>query len=322
MGTPIETEGYSHDGIEYDEKLVNSIGAERAKEIKGRVDAELLRRRYYGSEFSIDSTSSQYTDQVNPSWQYNDNNAPKSGDRIQELQGRKIISSLLMICDVGDMMETNEGNVIPDDFQYEPISKFLTKLESEEVDGLDTSCRSACTGLCVGTCGNSCDGCIDQCTNMCKSSCGSCSTGCEGCSGSCSGHCSQRCTGECGGQCDSTCYTACKDGCFEKCYAACGGSCDTGCSGNCKGGPNSSTAHSNSSCVDCYTLCTSGCNTECTGTCGGNCKDSSTTSGNNESGTTPKSNSGVFIDNTYTMRNDITSNSSTTNRINKTSTTK
>lgn len=317
MGTPIDTNGYTHDGIDYDEKLVNSIGAERANEIKSRIDAELLRRRYYGSEYSVDSTASQYTDSVKSAWTYNESNSPKSGDRIQELQGRKIISSLLMICDIGDMMETNVGNVIPDDFQYEPISKFLTKLESEEVDGLDTSCRSACTGLCVGTCGSSCDGCTDQCTNMCKSSCGTCSTGCEGCSGSCSGYCEHRCTGECGGQCDTTCYTACTDGCYEKCYAACGGTCDSGCSGNCKAGPNKSTDSASGLCVDCYAVCTSGCKNQCSGTCGGNCKDSSTVSGEDTTDTTKKTNNGVFINSTYTVRNDITSNSNTTGNINK-----
>ena len=54
MDTPIETSGYTHNGMEYDEKVINSIGAERAKEIKERVDAELLRRRFYGSEYSVD----------------------------------------------------------------------------------------------------------------------------------------------------------------------------------------------------------------------------------------------------------------------------
>lgn len=315
MGTPIDTSGYTHDGLAYDDKLVNSIGAERAKEIKSRVDAELLRRRYYGSEYSIDTTSSQYTNEVNPSWMYTENDSPESGDRIQEIQGRKIISPLLMVCDLGDMMATNEGNVIPDSFQYETIINFLTKLENEEVSGMETSCRSACTGLCVGTCGNSCDGCTDKCTNFCKSSCGSCSTGCEGCSSSCDNHCSHRCSGECGGQCDDTCYTGCSDGCHIECYAVCGGSCTTGCSGNCKDGPNKST--STVSCENCFSSCTTGCNTQCTGTCGHNCKISATSNANGETTSTHKTNNGVFIDNTYTVRNDITSDSSTTNSINK-----
>ena len=109
MDTPIETSGYTHNGMEYDEKVINSIGAERAKEIKERVDAELLRRRFYGSEYSVDSAASQYTSTVNPNWAFNETNAPESGDRIQEMQGRKIISSLLMICDLGCLMVINEG---------------------------------------------------------------------------------------------------------------------------------------------------------------------------------------------------------------------
>ena len=318
MDTPIETSGYTHNGMEYDEKVINSIGAERAKEIKERVDAELLRRRFYGSEYSVDSAASQYTSTVNPNWAFNETNAPESGDRIQEMQGRKIISPLLMICDLGDLMETNEGNVIPDDFQYERIIQFLSKLESEKVDGIESSCRSACTGLCVGTCGNTCDGCTDRCTNMCKSVCGACTSSCDGCSGTCSEGCSKTCTGDCGGQCISTCYLQCKDGCHFTCEAACGGACNTGCTGTCKGSANASTSYSSTSCVDCYALCDSGCKTECTGTCGGNCKDSSTVNGNATTTSNITKTNGIIVDDTYFVTNDSTSKSTTVNMTNKT----
>ena len=311
MNTPIETNGYTHNGMEYDDKIINSIGAERAKEIKERVDAELVRRRFYGSEYSVDATASQYTKGVNPNWAFNED-APESGDRIQEIQGRKIISPLLMICDLGDLMETNEGNVIPDDFQYERIIQFLSKLESEPVDGVETSCRSACTGLCVGTCGNLCDGCTDQCTNMCTSNCGSCTGSCGGCSGTCAESCSKTCTGECGGQCIATCFTQCKNGCHYNCEAACGGGCNSGCSGNCKGSANASTSYTESSCVDCFALCDSGCKTECTGTCGGNCKNA-TTSGNDSTETA----TGTITDVAYLVVNDTTSNAFSPNTTNQ-----
>lgn len=318
MDTPIETSGLNVDDLRYEGKLVNSIGDERAKKLKARIDAELLRRRYYGSEYSIDNIDENYyhaTDTVKPSWTFNEENSPKSGKSIQELQGRKIISPLLMICDVGDLMFTTTGENIPDDFQYERISNFLTTLENEKIDEAETSCRSACTGLCIGTCGSNCDGCTDQCTNMCKSSCGACSNGCSGCDTTCENHCEKHCQDSCGGQCNETCYNGCEGKCWHACVAACGGTCVEGCTGTCTAGPNKSSDPA--SCGGCYATCTEGCKTECTSTCGGNCINSSTTGIEIKEFTNDKIISGTYVDNSYGKQSNISAGSTSSNRTNK-----
>ena len=330
-------DGLNHDGLTYNGKTVNSVGAERAIKLKQRIDAELMRRDGYGSDYSKDDSLKAYirdsvypeNNHVSEEWSYNDGDRPSMYDRIQEISGRKLIQPLLAIADVGDLMFTNVGEAIPDDFQYKKITEFLDKIEAEPMHpapGQDptVTCRGACTGLCVGTCIHNCDGCSDQCTNVCQG-CGACTSGCTGCGGNCVGHCKDECSGTCGAGCQDICFSACGSGCWFECEAECGVSCDDACAGTCnyqagglasqslktieKNAQKGKYAEYGGCNIACAAECANGCTKVCTG-CKSNCKTgcgSNCTGGSSKKGTSKENGKGEGSTDTSSRIYDTTS---------------
>lgn len=164
---------------------------------------------------------------------------------IRAAHGKKIIDSLLKICDFDDAKFTKELDTIPGAFDFNDLQNLTTELSSEDFNLDRSSCRAACTGLCHSACTNSCiNGCSDECT-------------------SCTGTCKRECTVECSEACDSSCGKTCGTGCGNTAISSCS-NCTGGCSGctGCTG------------CVGSCTGCGVNCDNKCSGSCRGNCSSS------------------------------------------------
>lgn len=159
-----------------------ALTAQEFIELKERVDAEMKRRKYYGSleEFgNLDWIPEQ----------------PSVGRLIHKEQGAGVIDNALRIEDIEGLALVREGDIRP---QYDDLKSKLAQWESEKNEDetitpeTTSSCRGACTGLCTQTCFETCLGCTscsggcgDRCTGTCFAACVSaCETACSGCSGS------------------------------------------------------------------------------------------------------------------------------------------
>lgn len=208
-------------------KIGTTITPDRFNELKKKIKAECLRRKYTGSVSSYGGTSYDYTTQ------------PNNGKVISKEHITKLVEPMAAI----NIENQNENiNVIKDD----DLSTLEAKITAYQAMGLtdsNTGCSAYCTGLCSTSCSESCGvqcqgTCLGSCKNTCQGSCQStCSGGCRStCSGSCSG-CSGSCSGGCYTGC-SGCSGSCTRHCANDCTGLCGGSCSglcTSCTGTCSG---------------------------------------------------------------------------------------
>lgn len=193
-------------------RLSNQYGGEKMLtpseliQLKAKVEAEMKRRKYYGSleGFSGDSWKIQTT--------------PTTGGEILAQQGKSVIEPLLHITDVGDLNieGLQKGGIIPNSFDSSLLTH-VDNLSKEAPTANKSSCRGACTGLCVGRCETGCSGCTAVCG-------GSCESGCTKACGESCGSCTSGCSTNCGSGCSATCVNGCT-GCKTQCTTTCGNNC-------------------------------------------------------------------------------------------------
>ena len=183
-----------------------NVNASRYVNLKARVKAECLRRKYSGSVAAYGGASYDYTV------------TPAAGKPILKEHRDKLVTPLSMINLTNVSATNNYGDKISD-AALTILESSVTLYEKRSItDSSGTDCNSGCTGMCKG--------CQTTCTGSCS---GGCKTTCTGsCSGGCKGDCSG-CGGDCGGTCQSCSY--CASSCNDDCHRGCSGGCSTSASG-------------------------------------------------------------------------------------------
>jgi hypothetical protein len=117
--------------------------ASELKQIKERLNKELLRRNGYGSVAHL----------AGPEYQFDVD--PEGSGEILEEHGKKTLDLMLQVADFESIKFVEKGDPIPEQFNADKMNAFLYMLESEKRTGEPnekSSCYGACTGLCVGSC--------------------------------------------------------------------------------------------------------------------------------------------------------------------------
>lgn len=176
-------------------------------DLKARVKAECLRRRYTGSVAEYGGSAYDYTV------------VPTAGGKILYEHYTKIADPLTAIDGIA---RTPRSRVNKSDM--DEMTAAITELESYSLRSDETGCNASCTGLCLSTCTGSCaEGCVSACANSCQNDC---TDICGECGASCSGGCTGYCTAACANNCDAICTAYCQEGCGATCAGDCYGSCD------------------------------------------------------------------------------------------------
>lgn len=168
---------------------ITNLSVARIINIKERLRAALLRRKYYGDLSSLASSS------------YDFNNIPQLNGLILSEHGQKTINLLLNATNLGNLKKIENDNYIMRDITA--IETWLNNYENRDYTTSDSGCRGNCAGLCTS-----------HCSTVCAGSCMTgCSTGCQsGCNGSCVGNCNTMCVGNCSTSCWSDCASNCTGG--------------------------------------------------------------------------------------------------------------
>lgn len=165
---------------------ITNLSVERIKNIKARLKAVLLKRKYYGDVTSLANTANDFS------------TIPALNGLVLSEHGAKTINLILNITDVGALKKIENDNYILRDISA--IETWLTKYENQTSTSSSSGCRGNCTGLCVSHCSTECAG--------------SCMTACStGCMSTCTGSCVGSCVGNCFGSCSSTCWSDCASSC-------------------------------------------------------------------------------------------------------------
>ena len=142
-----------------------NITVDRFKELKARIDAELLRRKYV---YAVSNVKVPYTTE------------PAVGKKVEIEHYQKINDPINLINSSYGEASKKPGSPIED---LDVLDANLAILESTGVNHSTGNCSGNCTGLCAGACSTNCSG---SCGNNCSGGCGgSCSGGCKGCLGNC-----------------------------------------------------------------------------------------------------------------------------------------
>ena len=179
----------------------SKITAEDFNNLKAKVKAEMLRRKYTGS---VAAYGTDYSD------------VPTQKGKIKAVHIQEIVNPLNQITATNYTNTAAKSKILA----MQQLETLVTTLAAKNVNpaNTDTGCNASCTGLCRTACSETCDGCSGSCTGTCT---GSCSGGCSGCGGNCSGTCDNTCKGSCSGGCGGTCKGKCKGTCTTNCAPTC-----------------------------------------------------------------------------------------------------
>ena len=192
------------------------ISASEFNNLKARVKAECLRRKYTGSVESYGDSSYDYTE-------------PAAAGKIIRYEHYSKIADPLTAIDGKSRTPRSRIN-------RADITEMTTAISSLESKSMyastlaNTGCAAQCTGLCYGTCTGGCSG-------TCSGGCGGNCTG--DCFGSCWALCAESCQNTCSGTCTGGCSNSCGLNCQSYCTIYCGDTCVTECGGGCNGGARS-----------------------------------------------------------------------------------
>lgn len=172
--------------------------------LKARVKAECLRRRYTGSVAEYGGSDYDYTV------------VPEAGGKILYEHYTKIANPLTAI---DGIVRTPRSRVNQSDM--DEMTATVTELENYSLRSDETGCNASCTGLCLSTCTGSCEeGCVSACANTCEINCT------DTCYAACAANCEYGCSAECANNCEAICTAYCQEGCGATCAGDCYGSCD------------------------------------------------------------------------------------------------
>ena len=123
----------------------SNITFDRFKALKGRIDAELLRRKYTQA---VDTVKVPYDNEPTPKKPVETEHYQKINDPI-ELINENYSQSL-----------NSQGKVIKN---LDILDAITTTLESVSVTHSTGNCSGTCTGLCAGACSGDCTGsCVSR----------------------------------------------------------------------------------------------------------------------------------------------------------------
>lgn len=167
---------------------VTNLSIAYINNLKARLKAALVKRRYYGDLSSLASSANDFS------------TTPQLNGLVLSEHGQKTINLLLNVTNLGNLKKIENDNYILRDIKA--IETWLNNYENTVTTSSDSGCRGNCAGICVSHCSTACAGscmtaCVSGCQSTCTGSCvGSCSSGCYGtCSGSCWSDCAADCTG-------------------------------------------------------------------------------------------------------------------------------
>lgn len=189
----------------------SKITAEDFNNLKAKVKAEMLRRKYTGS---VAAYGTDYSD------------VPTQKGKIKAIHIQEIVNPLNQVNDTNYTNTATKSKIMA----MQSLEVFVTTLASKNINTsntAETGCRSSCTGLCATGCEETCRSCSNNCADGCSGSCGS----------SCNKGCADGCTGSCGTSCNKACANNCSGGCGGTCKGKCKGTCTTNCAPTCANGP-------------------------------------------------------------------------------------
>lgn len=175
----------------------SKITAEDFNNLKAKVKAEMLRRKYTGS---VAAYGTDYSD------------VPTQKGKIKAVHIQEIVNPLNQITATNYTNTAAKSKILA----MQQLETLVTTLAAKNVNpaNTDTGCDASCTGLCRTACSETCDGCTGSCTGTCQ--------GCSGtCYEQCADNCSTTCRGSCSGGCDGTCKGKCKGTCTINCAPTC-----------------------------------------------------------------------------------------------------
>lgn len=189
----------------------SKITAEDFNNLKAKVKAEMLRRKYTGS---VAAYGTDYSD------------VPTQKGKIKAIHIQEIVNPLNQITATNYTNTAAKSKILA----MQQLETLVTTLAAKNVNpaNTDTGCNASCTGLCRTACSETCDGCTGSCTGTCQ--------GCsDTCYEQCADNCSTTCRGSCRGGCKNTCTRTCANNCQRSCdQSNCMGSCSGGCRGGCR----------------------------------------------------------------------------------------
>lgn len=175
----------------------SKITAEDFNNLKAKVKAEMLRRKYTGS---VAAYGTDYSD------------VPTQKGKIKAVHIQEIVNPLNQITTTNYTNTAAKSKILA----MQQLETLVTTLAAKNVNpgNTDTGCNASCTGLCRTACSETCDGCTGSCTGTCQGCSGTCYEQCaDNCSTTCKGSCSGGCGGTCKGKCKGTCTTNCAPTC-------------------------------------------------------------------------------------------------------------
>lgn len=190
------------------------VKQQRLRNLKAKVKAECLRRKYIGSVEEFGSSD----------WDFND--IPTTNRNIEAEQYRRLSIPARKIN--WEKLPNGPFKRVINDVDLLAFEVAISNFETRPIKSTAaTDCHSSCTGTCT-----------QSCTGDCSSNCGgSCATMCGGsCSNTCSYACYNSCYTSCMYDCEelcSSCYMSCSNKCVHSCYGSCDSYCDGRCTGEC-----------------------------------------------------------------------------------------
>lgn len=194
------------------------VSATRFTQLKAKVKAEMLRRKYSGSVANYGSSDFDYTV------------VPKL-DGIVQTEHLDKLAVPMQAVNFEDIARTTD--LIKDSDLTTMESKITAWSARSLTDKSGSDCMSGCTGTCYTGCATGCTDSCSGCGGSCSNNCSGCD-GCSGCGSGCANTCSGSCSGGCSGDCGSGCTGYCTGGCGGVCSTGCG-TCGSGCTGTCTG---------------------------------------------------------------------------------------